>query len=604
MPDEFFDHASSLFDAPRLRGNKDFSIPFWLAASLGMHRGRSSSRMWNAETRAEPESSLAPWAGHFIFRTVNPKTFSSICSVWALLCLTGSLVPAIGAPAVLDPELSIRSMMNTGSDSFQLVRNPVDGALYYLKLNGQLYRVNLSATPGASTSTLLYTSGDHQVTAPAGMAFGPDGSIYLMSNVTISNNTYTVSTVTKGIYNPINGTRTWSVLAAARYPGGSRIFNHQMNAIVVSRDAQSIFVNIGARTDHGEVQTDGGTFPGLREIGLTAVLLRLPIASSGLVLPNDRAQLRALGYVYCEGLRNTYDLAYSPNGDLFGTENGPDRDMPEEINWLQAGLHYGFPWRMGTDANPQQFSNYNASQDKLLNPSYTAVKQGTYTNDPSYPSAPTGFADPVINVGPDADRIRDPVTGGVIDASDAGRTLATFTGHRCPLGLSFDSIDAMGSKFQGHGFVASWTPGMAAGAHGDGPFGDPSQDILHLEFTSLGTNYQVRTTRIVTGFRNPVDTAIIGNRLYVLESGGSQGIWEVTFPATPVPLLSGPAWLANGKFQFTLQGEPDTSYILESTSNYLDWRFLTNYNGSDTPILFSEPDSPVPSYLFYRGRPQ
>src|SRR5204863_5121476 len=108
----------------------------------------------------------------------------------------------------------------------------------------------------------------------------------------------------------------------------------------------------------------------------TAVLLRLPIASSGLVLPNDREQLRAAGYVYSEGLRNTFDLAYSPNGDLFGTENGPDRDMPEEINWLREGLHYGYPWKMGNDDNPQQFSNYNASQDKLLNPSYTAVKQG------------------------------------------------------------------------------------------------------------------------------------------------------------------------------------------------------------------------------------
>jgi len=49
-----------------------------------------------------------------------------------------------------------------------------------------------------------------------------------------------------------------------------------MNAILVNRDARSVLVNIGARTDHGEVQTDGGTFPGLREVGLTTVLLRLP----------------------------------------------------------------------------------------------------------------------------------------------------------------------------------------------------------------------------------------------------------------------------------------------------------------------------------------
>jgi hypothetical protein len=536
---------------------------------------------------------------------MNSQSLSGLGVVLVLACWAGLSVPAKGAPAALDPALSIRNVMNTGSGSFRLARNPVDGALYYLKVNGQLHRVNLSATPGASTSTLLYTSADHQVTSAAGMAFGPDGSIYLTSNTPVSNNTYTVSTVTKGIYNPTSGTRAWSVLArTVPYPGGTRIFSHQMNAILLTPDARSILVNIGARTDHGEVQTDGGTFPGLREVGLTTVLLRLPIESSGLLLPNNRGQLRAMGFVYCEGLRNTYNLAFGPNGDLFGTENGPDRDMSEEINWLREGHHYGYPWRMGTEDNPQQFPNYNPSQDRLLNPSYTAVRQGTYQNDPTYPPAPTRFTEPVINLGPDADRIRDPVTGGVIDASDTGRTLGTFTGHRCPLGLSFDNQRAMGSKFQGDGFVVSWTRGLAAGATGEGAFGDPSQDLLHLEFTSVGSNYHVRATRIVGGLSNPADTAIIANKLYVLENGGSQGLWEVTFPAAPVPLLSGPSWLSNGTFQLTLRGAPNTSYVLDRTSNFFDWRFVTNYNGSDTPILFSDPAQPAPPYQFYRSRPE
>jgi hypothetical protein len=352
------------------------------------------------------------------------------------------------------------------------------------------------------------------------------------------------------------------------------------------------------------VQTDGGTFPGLREVGLTTVLLRLPIDSSALLLPNDREQLRAMGYVYCEGLRNTYNLAFGPNGHLFGTENGPDRDMAEEINWLREGRHFGYPWKMGTDDNPQQFSDYDPSQDRLLNASYTAVRQGTYKNDPTYPPAPSPFTDPVINIGPDADRIRDPVTGGVIDASDTGRTLGTFTGHRCPLGLTFDNQGVLGSKFHGDGFVVSWTRGLAAGATGEGAFGDPSQDLLHLEFTSLGSNYQVRATRIVGGFSNPVDTAMIDHKLYVLESGGSQGLWEITFPAAPVPLLSAPSWLASGKFQLTLRGAPDTSYILDSSSNFSDWKFVTNYNGSATPILFLHPVAPVPFHQFYRSRPE
>jgi len=245
---------------------------------------------------------------------------------------------------------------------------------------------------------------------------------------------------------------------------------------------------------------------------LTTIVLRLPSSGANILLPNDREQLRQLGYLYCEGVRNTYDLAFSADGNLFGLENGPDRDMPEEMNWLREGHHYGFPWRMGTEDNPQRFAGYDASQDKLLNPGYYAVSHGTYQSDPTFPPAPIQFTDPVINVGPDADRFRDPQTGAILDASDLGLALGTFTPHRCPLGLSFDTHGAMGSKFQGDAFAVSWTAGLAPGQTGEGPFNDPSQDLLHLKLTSLGTNYQLQATRIVGGFQNPVDTEIVDNK--------------------------------------------------------------------------------------------
>jgi hypothetical protein len=31
-------------------------------------------------------------------------------------------------------------------------------------------------------------------------------------------------------------------------------------------------------------------------------------------------------------------MAFDPAGNLFGTENGPDRDMSDELNWLRPGL--------------------------------------------------------------------------------------------------------------------------------------------------------------------------------------------------------------------------------------------------------------------------
>ncbi|GAB5409195.1 MAG: hypothetical protein BalsKO_15600 [Balneolaceae bacterium] len=37
---------------------------------------------------------------------------------------------------------------------------------------------------------------------------------------------------------------------------------------------------------------------------------------------------------------------------FFGTENAGDRDDSEELNWLQQGKHYGFPWVIGGNETP------------------------------------------------------------------------------------------------------------------------------------------------------------------------------------------------------------------------------------------------------------
>ena len=84
--------------------------------------------------------------------------------------------------------------------------------------------------------------------------------------------------------------------------------------------------------------------------------------------------------------------------------------------------------------------------------------------------------------------------------------------------------------------MLSWTPGDANGTSAMGPFKDASADMVDLALTKLGnTNYQARVTRVVGGFANPIDAEIISNKVYVIEYGGSQGIWEITFPAMATP---------------------------------------------------------------------
>ena len=375
----------------------------------------------------------------------------------------------------------------------------------------------------------VYTVADHGFIRPSALFIDADGTFYVLQRIDLS--IYNIATITKGEVDPSSGERTWFTLAETEpYERCDCIYNHEVNALIVSPDNRTLFINSGSRTDHGEIQDGDGHFPGLRETALTAVILRVPTNARDLVLSNSRYELLDQGFLFAEGLRNAYDFAFAPNGDLFTTENGPGRDMPEELNWLRQGHHYGFPWRMGLDDTPQQFPDYDPATDFLLSPRSTAVREGYYHNDPTYPPPPRDFTDPVINLGPDADAYRDPADGRIKDASKEGVRFGTFTAHRSPLGLVFDMDHVLAEPFQGDGFTLSWTRGDPNGDSVNGPFNDPSQDLLHLDLTKVGDNYEAHVTRIVGGFSNPIDAEIIGNRIYVIEWSGKRGLWEIVLP--------------------------------------------------------------------------
>ena len=391
------------------------------------------------------------------------------------------------------------------------------------------YVVKRNGDVTLAPSGTVYTSADHKMRSASGLFIDEQGVFYIYTRLDYSN--HNIATITKGQNDPLTGEVSWFTLAETDpFELCDCIFNHKVNGLAVSPDNRYLFVNSGSRTDHGEIQSTNNRFPNLRETDLTAVVLRLPTNSRALKLPNDRNTLKAQGLLFAEGLRNAYDLAFAPNGDLFGTENGPDRDMAEELNWLRPGHHYGFPWRMGLENNPQQYSNYQPANDYLLPASFNAVRNGFYRNDPKFPTPPQAFTDPVLNIGPDADSYRDPVDGLVKDASKEGVPFGTFTAHRSPLGLVFDVSNSAGKPYTGDGFVLSWTEGDPNGDNVNGPFMDASQDLLHLSLEKKGNNYQAQVTRVVDGFINPIDAAMIKNKIYVIEWGGSRGLWEITLP--------------------------------------------------------------------------
>lgn len=425
--------------------------------------------------------------------------------------------PIAGGPTLLDSRLGLRRVATMPVNSIRVVYDQTTKQLLVLNMSEGLLAVDPQTGRMRTLveSALIAPNG-----MPSGIAVAADGRIFVVSN--IQQNGYNTATIRRGT--PNNGTYTWTtVVTTEQYPLSGTPFDHVFNGIAVSPDQQFLIVNSGSRTDHGEVESNQGQFPELREIPLTARLFRIPINASYLILPNNEDALTP--YVYARGFRNAYDPMFAPNGELFVGDNGPDADLPDEFNRVREGGHYGFPWRFGNIDNPQRDPNYDPNQDRLLNEEFVAVQLGVYANDPAFPAAPGAMIDPIINRGPAATIYRAP-DGQAVDASANGMTLSSFTPHRSPLGLTF-ATDAFPASWQiaggMSGFILSW-----GAAGGDLP--DKGQDLLHLQLTS-NTNggYDMRTVQLIRDLRNPIDAALIAQRMYILEFGADVALWEVEF---------------------------------------------------------------------------
>jgi hypothetical protein len=513
-----------------------------------------------------------------------------------LLCHTGSSIPVAEADGV-----SIRHLTNAPGRPVRIAKDPRDGSLYLLLLNGDIHRLEVASGLGSSSVRLAHLAEEHGQHSAQGFAIAPNGTIYLVGNEVGGGQT--VSTILRGTPSPDGESREWTVVARTdSYPRSNTAFDHVFNAVAVSPDGRHLFVNSGSRTDHGEVQSAGGNFPGMREVPLTARIFRLPADGENIPLVNDEAYLRVNGYVFAEGVRNAFSLSFDRHGNIFATENGPDRDNSDSLLWIREGHHYGFPWKIGGEDNPQRFPGYEPALDKLLNPKFTAVSSGYYHEDPSFPEPPAGvtFTDPVTNFGPHGVSYRDPGTGAIRDAAVEGRGLKSFTAHRSPLGLVFDTEGLLAEPFRHGGFVLGWTEGDPDGASVAGPFNDPGQDLLHLSLRRAGENYEMNSTRLVSGFSNPIDAEIVGNKLYVIEFGGAHGIWEISLPARLSLQLRG---VEAGELVFTAMGETGTPLLIERSTDLLIWnpsRLIENATGTKE---FREP-VPEDGRAFFRARLQ
>ena len=243
-------------------------------------------------------------------------------------------------PQVLYDDLDIQRIGTIQGGAVRVAYDVTTDELYYNTLDGRIWRIDVNT--GAETE--VYSSSDHGISNLQGFIIGPDGHMYLVGNERVNNDTMTQGIIIRGErITEGEDERQFIELARSEAYYRTAFFDHLFNGIALSPDGESIFVNSGANTDHGENQSVSQNVPDVREMPVTTKIFKLPSDGENILIENDLTALTAAGYIYSDGVRNAFDLAFNADDELFATENSGDRDDPEEINWIREGHHYGFP---------------------------------------------------------------------------------------------------------------------------------------------------------------------------------------------------------------------------------------------------------------------
>ena len=435
-------------------------------------------------------------------------------------------------PVALRNDIKIEHAMSIDSLAVRILQNPVTGEVWYTTFDGDVFQIkNLDSTQPVSEK--IFSVKDHGITVLQGAAF-VHNTLFLCGNIYLHNKRSTEGRMVRFNLDSSKEHQMTVVFNTVEYGANKTIYDHGWNALVVSPDNKYLFVNSGARTDHGEIQDNGGAFPKARDNALTSKIFRFPVDAKDLVLTDDAAKLKADGYLYAEGIRNAYDMAFDPDGNLFAVSNSADYDYPEDMFWIREHHHYGFPWVMGGLENPQQYRDWHPDPDTdpFINKSSHSWRVKYYYDDTDFPKIPAGvkFSPGVQNLGPDANEYRGH-SGKILDGDQTGVTISTFTAHCCPLGLFFDTKKILSNGLKADCFVLRYSLGARSSLMK--PFTNQGSDLLdlHMTYDSASDNYYVKTTRIVEGFNEPVDAIMIGSNVYIIEYGGKAGnIWKITLP--------------------------------------------------------------------------
>jgi hypothetical protein len=306
-----------------------------------------------------------------------------------------------------------------------------------------------------------------------GLTIDKEGRLYVVANVQVPEKIY-VNRV--DIYRtpplPANGQPSrpelWTRFA---YPYGVGGFNHGTCRIAQGPDGK-IYVGSGSRTDHGETGTDqhisrlgesphpdipGG--PDFAGGDFTASILRF-----------DPAKGQQVPEVFSRGNRNPFGFDWDDKGRLIDAEHGPMADHPEELNYIQQGKHYGFPYVFGNNEKPDY---------------------------PDSPRPPDGlqFEPPIKNVGP----------GGLL----GDHPMYSLAPHSAPGGLVFCRSGQFAKQYENSFFLCRFGNLVNYNRIGF--------DVLNIRLEEKDGKLEAHTERFLDRLGRPLDLCFNGGKMYIVE---------------------------------------------------------------------------------------
>lgn len=305
---------------------------------------------------------------------------------------------------------SLREFSQLPVQPARLAKRPDNSDILVLASSGEVWSVH--SDTGATTPLLMprdYIKNAWSGAMCLGICFDRAGRLYITGNQTDKSTMPADSVVSVWRSQLLrNGAAPqMSLWMEVRYARGIGGFNHGISHLAEGPDGL-LYLSSGSRTDGNEPGKLENHYTG-GEVFLTAGLWRLN--------PNAEKPWPA---VWCRGLRNPYGFCWDSAGRMWCTDNGPDADRPEELNVLEQGRHYGFPY---------QFA-------------HTAADDRPYSYTPPLPSD-VRITLPVMNTGPDA--------GG-----KAGAPIGTFDPHSSPAGIIWLDGDAIPPADRGSLFVVRY----------------------------------------------------------------------------------------------------------------------------------------------------